>query len=346
MGKDSLIKSTTKKKPATEKEDKAKQAQKVPAAAKEDKAKQTKKTPAKTTKAATPKSTAKPKKKSVKTTVKAKESAPKKTPVKTKPTKAVKKKPVPKAEAPAQKAVKTPIDKKPLSTAKTIIPDATASNDRVPPPEITSADPAEKMLYYGAAGIVILVLIVIIASWMNTQHYYIKSNEGAVDIWQGRFAPKGAERLMSVPGLQLTEPIKDTYTANEVFPLIYQFYLDKADTLLDVPGMPDFDGVKQYLDKSLIYATTREMKTTIKGRLDAINLLVLLFKADVAASKNSLEALETAMGYLKQALTYRMDDLESTRVKQKLETVRNKIKELKATAAEAAKAGEAKEQHQ
>jgi len=348
MGKDSLIKSTTKKKPAAEKEnktkqtkkvpatvkedktkqtkeapatvkeDKTKQTKKAPATVKEDKAKQTKKAPAKAKKAVTAKSDAKPKKKSVKAIVKVKESAQKKPAAKTKPTKAVKKKPASKTEAPAPKPVKTPIEKQPLPTAETIVTDAPASNDGVLPPGTTSADPAEKMLYYGGAGIVILVLIVIIASWMNTQHYYIKSNEGAVDIWQGTFAPKGAERLMSVPGLQLTEPIKDTYTANEVFPIIYQYYLDKADTLLNVPGMPDFDGVKEYLDKSLTYATTREMKTVIKDRLDAINLMVLLYKADVAASKNSLEALETAMAYLKEALAYHMDDLESTRVKHKV----------------------------
>jgi colicin import membrane protein len=361
MGKDSLIKSTAKKKPATEKEDKTKQTQKVsaaqkevktkqtkkvPAAEKEGKTRQTKKAPAKAKTAAAAKSDAKPKKKSVKATVKARESAKKKPAAKTKPTKTVKKKPAPKAEAPAPKPVQTPADKKPLPKAETPVVKAPASNDGVPPPAITSADPAEKMLYYGGAGIVILVLIVIIASWMNTQHYYVKSNEGAVDIWQGKFAPKGAERFMSVPGLQLTEPIKDTYTADEVFPIIYQYYLDKADTLLDVPGMPDFDGVKEYLDKSLAHATTREMKTVIKGRLDAINLMVLLYKADVAASKDNLEAQETAMGYLKEALAYQMDDLESTRIKQKIESVKNKIKALKTPAADAATGGEAKKQHQ
>ena len=168
------------------------------------------------------------------------------------------------------------------------------------------------MLYYSVAGLAILVLIVVIASWMNTQHYYVKPGKDAVDIWQGKFAPKGTRHLISFPGLQVAEPIKDTYTAKEVFPIIYQCYLDKADDLLDVPGVPDFDGVKEYLNQSREYATTRVMKALIKSRLDAINLMVLLYKADVAASKDSPEDLKAAMGYLKEALSYQMDELEST----------------------------------
>ena len=192
------------------------------------------------------------------------------------------------------------------------------------------------MLYYGVAGFVLLLLLVVIASWMNTQHYYVKPGKDAVDIFQGKFAPKGARHLISFPGLKLAEPIKDTYTAKEVFPIFYQYYLDKADMLLDGPGVPDFDGVKAYLHKSQDYAATREMKAVIKKRLDAINLMVLLYKADVAASKNSPEDLKTASGYLKEALSYPMDELESTRIKQKAEAVKMKLERLNSESAKTA----------
>ncbi len=327
MGKNSLIKSTTKKKPAIKKKDNTKQAQKVSAKAK---------------KTASPKLDVKPKKK----VVKAKEPARKKPAVKAKTTTTDIKKAAPKAtaQAPAQQPSKAHIEKKPWPKEETPYPHTPVSTDHMPPSETKPTDPAEKILYYGLAGFVLLVLMVVIASWMNTRHYYVKSNEGAMDIRQGKFAPKGTKHLISFPGLQLAEPIKDTYTAKEVFPIIYQYYLDKADMLLDGPGMPDFDGVKEYLNKSLTYATTRVMKMVIKSRLDAINLMVLLYKADVAAGKNSLEDLKTARNYLKEALTYQVDELESARIKQKAETVRKKMEDLKATTAKAAEGEDNKEQ--
>jgi len=342
MGKDSLIKSTTKKKLASKKDNDTKQA---------------KKTTAKTKKTVKAKPEIKPKKK----TVKAKASTRKKPAVKSKATKVEKKTPK-KITAPAKKTVKAPAEPKPTPVVKTSIPqkpvvktplpekpvvktplpdkpvvktsipDKPDSFDRIPPTETLPADPAEKMLYYGVAGFVLLVLIIVLASWMNTQHYYVKTSDGAVGIWQGKFAPKGAKHLISFPGLQMAKPIKDVYTANEVFPIIYQYYLDKADMLLEVPGMPDFDGVKEYLGKSLAYATNREMKKTINSRLDAINLMVLLYKAEVVASKNRLEDLNSALGYLKKALAYEMDELDSARIKQKVALVRTKIKDLKAAA--------------
>lgn len=327
MGKNSLIKSTTKKKSATEKKENTKQTQKVSAGTK---------------KTAAPKADAKPRKKAVK----AKKPVKKKPAVKVEATKTDIKKETPKttAPAPAKQPPEAPIAEKPLPKKETPYPHTPAFSHHIPPSATKPADPAEKMLYYGVAGLAILVLIVVIASWMNTQHYYVKPGKDAVDIWQGKFAPKGTRHLISFPGLQVAEPIKDTYTAKEVFPIIYQYYLDKADDLLDVPGVPDFDGVKEYLNQSREYATTRVMKALIKSRLDAINLMVLLYKADVAASKDSPEDLKAAMGYLKEALSYQMDELESTRIKKKAEAVKLKLERLKSTAAETTEGNKDKKQ--
>lgn len=326
MGKNSLIKSTTKKKPATEKEDKTQKAQKTSARAK---------------KAAVPKSDAKP----VKKPVKAQGPAKKKPVVKAEATAQTKKAaPKVKAQAPAKQPSETGIEKKPSPKEATFSPQTPASIDHMPPPGAKQADPADKMLYFGLAGFVFLVLIVVLASWMNTHRYYVKPGEGGVDIWQGKFAPKGARHLINFPGLQLAEPLKDSYSAKEVFPIIYQYYLDKADMLLDGPGVPDFDGVKKHLHQSQNYATTREMKEVIKSRLDAINLMVLLYKADVAASKNSPEDLKAAKDYLNEALSYQVDELELTRIKQKAEAVNQRLAELNAASTQTAADEEGKKQ--
>jgi hypothetical protein len=343
MGKNSLIKSTTKKKSATEKKESPKKTQKLSAGAKSTAAPKADVTPGKNMVKAKEPAKKQPAAKVEATKTDIKKTTPKPTgpaPAK-KPSKAtIEKKPLPnketpkpKAPAPAKKPSKAPIVKKPLPKEETPYPHTPASTDHIPPSVKKPADPAEKMLFFGIAVFILLILIVVIASWMNTQHYYVKPGKDAVDIWQGKFAPKGARHLISFPGLQLAEPIKDTYTAKEVFPVIYQYYLDKADMLLDVPGVPNFDGVKEYLHQSQDYATTQAMKAVIKSRLDAINLMVLVYKADVAASKNSPEDLEAARGYLKEALSYPLDELEATRIKQKAEAVKLKLERLNSAAA-------------
>jgi len=347
MGKESLIKSTTKKEPAAKKDHKPEQAK--TAAPKM-------KTPAK------PKSDAQPKKKAVttkasvtkkppvkkgattrkKSPVKAKATTSQKVPVKKKlPTKVkanvpAKKKPVPEKKPAAKSAPRAAMKKEAQAAVKQEIhtPEIPPPDTQLPPVEKQPADPANRMMLLGLAGFVFLVLLVIIASWMNTSNFYIKSSQGAIDIWQGKFAPKGARLLMSVPGVPLPEPAKDRYIKADVFPLIYQYYLDKADMLLEVPGMPDFEGVKSYLNKSQSYATSSEMKNVIKGRLNAISLMVLLYKAEVAGSKDSVEDLETARGLFKKALSYPMDEIESTRIKRKADTVNKRLDKLKAAAKE------------
>lgn len=317
MGKDSLIKSTTKKKSTADKDEKLKKDQKVSA---------------KTKKSTKSKTTAKPKKKAAttkKTTTKKKPAVKAK-----KTTTAPKKKKAAKAKAPT--ASKIPSQPKPQEPEKVkeeqVTLEPPTSTGQAPPPPVDPGDPTEKMMQYGIGGFVVLVLLVVIASWMNTQNYYVKSSNGAIDIWQGKFAPKGMKHIMNIPGIQPPATAKDTYSQNDVFPLICQYYVDKADTLLDVPGMPDFDGVKDYLNRSKQYAVSADMKSLVKSRLDALDLMVLLYKAEVSASKNTIEDLETAKGLLKKALGYPMDTLEETRIEQKAEAVTAKLKKLKSAA--------------
>ena len=188
-------------------------------------------------------------------------------------------------------------------------------------------------MQFGLAGFALLVLLIVVASWMNTRDYYIKPGEGAIEIWQGKFAPLGEELLLSIPGVAAPEPLKASYTKKEVYPIFYQYYLDKADTLLEVPGMPDFEGVKSYLNTARTYAATSQMKTVVKSRLDAITRMVLLYKADVAASKDTPEDLHAAIKLYKEARGYAADDGEVARIKRKIEVVDQRLDKLKAAAA-------------
>lgn len=358
MGKESLIKSTTKQESSTSPEDtRAKETQsaakkqtpaqsgaktqtkKTTTAAKKQatkpKTSTRKKAPAKAKTASAKKPLAKaettsPKKTSA--TAKSSVASKKSTTPKTKATaKATKTPPKVKATKPASEAVKT--EKKAAPEKAAQAPETPVPAAQLPPSDQPPADPANRMMQFGLAGFVLLVLLVIIASWMNTQDYYIKPGEGAIEIWQGKFAPMGEELLMSIPGIAAPEPLKENYTKKEVYPIFYQYYLDKADTLLEVPGMPDFEGVKSYLDTAQNYATSSQMKTVVKSRLNALTRMVLLYKADVAASKETPEDLKTAIRLYKDARGYAVDDGEAARIKRKIDAVDRRLDKLKAEAA-------------
>ena len=64
------------------------------------------------------------------------------------------------------------------------------------------------------------------------------------------------------------------------------------------------------------------------ARLDAINLMVLVYKADFADSKDNPEDLKADRDYIKEALSYQMDEMESTLIKKKAEAVKLKLEQL------------------
>jgi hypothetical protein len=55
--------------------------------------------------------------------------------------------------------------------------------------------------------------------------------------------------------------------------------------------------------------------------------MILLYKADAAASKGTVAGLETAIKYLDQASTLGPDDIEAKLIKQKLASIQ-KLKEM------------------
>lgn len=191
-------------------------------------------------------------------------------------------------------------------------------------------DPMEKAMKYLAAAFAVLIALVIGTSMMNKNKFYIHATDGALEIWQGRFAPMGEACLISLPGVQPPETIKNIYSKAEAFPLIFNYYVEKADTLLIVPGLPDFAGIKTYLNKALAYATTPAANEAVFSRLNNIELMILLYKADVSASKPTLSDLNQAKGFLSEAARLGIDDLKVDLIHQKMDAVDQQIASLKA----------------
>jgi hypothetical protein len=168
----------------------------------------------------------------------------------------------------------------------------------------------DKAMKYGVAAFVLLIALIVGSSMINQGKYYIHSTDGALEIFQGSFAPMGEKLLISLPGVQAPEKAKDVYSKTDVYPLIFNYYVEKADTLLKVPGLPDFQGIKNYINKAMPYALTPKSKDIVYSRLDNIDLMILLYKADVAASKSTLADLKEAKGFLTEASRLDIDDMK------------------------------------
>ena len=198
------------------------------------------------------------------------------------------------------------------------------SDDTIP------SDPMEKGMKYLAAALAILILLVIGSSMINQGKYYIHSTDGALEIFQGSFAPMGEKLLISLPGVQQPVKAKDIYSKTDVYPLIFNYYVEKADTLLKVPSIPDFEGIKKYLNNAMVYKTTPDSAEAVYSRLNNIDLMILLYKADVAASKPTLSDLKEAKGFLSEAGRLDLNGAKLDLIHEKMDDVDKKIASLKA----------------
>lgn len=207
-----------------------------------------------------------------------------------------------------------------------------AETEHQPPIEISETpaytkrlDPTTKMLVYIATGFIIIVALVISASVSNRSNYYIKATDGAVEIWRGRFAPVGIERIIFLAGAQAPETSKAVYTESEIHTFAFNYYLERADTLLEVPGMPDFEGIKLYLNLALSYGITDDLRKAAYDRLNNIDLMIYLYKADVAASKGTMSEYKIALGYLENAAALNLDKAKTELVRKKIESIQDLI---------------------
>lgn len=189
---------------------------------------------------------------------------------------------------------------------------------------------AKKRLLLIIIGFIFIILmgLVIRASYHNTEKYYVKPAAGAVEIWQGTFSPGGIKRILIMPGVPIPQQIKEVYVKEDVYPMAFNFYVSKAAALMEVPGMPDFVGIKSYLNRALSFATTEELRRTAHVRINQIDRMILFYKADVAATKGTRSGLEAALGYLDQIATLAPDEIETDLIEKKKASIRELLNTL------------------
>ncbi|MCK5509036.1 MAG: hypothetical protein KAI50_11030, partial [Desulfobacterales bacterium] len=186
----------------------------------------------------------------------------------------------------------------------------------------------KKVIIGLASGFIILVALIFSASSSNNSKYYIKEKAGILEIWQGRYAPLGEQRMMNLSGVPLPEQINAVYSANEVFPLICNYYIDKADALSVVSDTPDYVAIKSFLNQASRYAITGDLGKKVNSRLTNIKFNDLMYKAGVAESRGAISDLDEAMRCLGQASLLKVDAGKSDVVKQKIESIKKQKAEM------------------
>jgi hypothetical protein len=169
------------------------------------------------------------------------------------------------------------------------------------------SDSMEKALKYFGVGLAIIFILIIGASLSNMNKYYIQPADGGIEIWKGNFSPMSKELLIRLPDVQAPEPIKAFYSKREIAPFASAYYSQKADALLNQPGTTDLEEIKSYLHKARSYSFSMDQQKAIDRRLAGIDFTIFLYKADVAAGKGTIADIETALGYLDEAALLDID---------------------------------------
>ncbi len=229
-------------------------------------------------------------------------------------------------------------DSEKIETEKTELedksPKVTVSYDEPPPTKTEVSDPMDKIIKLAAAGVILILLLIIGYSYNNKNKYYIKPVQDGIEIWQGRFAPMGEELLASLNGVSAPEYIKEVYKAEEVLPLAFGYFVDQADSILNIKGIPDLKAIKETLDKALSFSSTKEEREIVQYRLNSMEKHILQLRANVAASRGTPEDVAIAIGILSDVLKMNMDEQQKSMIQSRIEYLQAYRDQLLATEAQ------------
>lgn len=247
--------------------------------------------------------------------------------------------PLVEAPAPAPEKIQTKAEEKKEAPAASqpaaVAPyqEETRAQAAASKPERTPADPVMRAAKLGIAAVATLAVLILWASFSNSGKYFVLPKKGSIEIWQGNFSPTGKQFIAVLHGLQPVEPVKESYRRQDVYPIIFSYYVDKADALLDVSGLPDYKSITDYLQRAEKFAITGEMRTAVKTRMDNIQRLNLMYKAEIDISKGTAPSLQAAAQALKQIQRLTTDPTQLEAINQKIAAVAASQAALEAKAA-------------
>lgn len=194
-----------------------------------------------------------------------------------------------------------------------------AAPSYTPPPE----EPMDKTLKVAVGAFVGVLVILLMASFSNSNRFYIKTADDKVELWQGRFAPMGERLVATFPDQSLLKglPAREYYPKSQVYGAVFDYFLNKADHVLNTSRTPDLKAVKSNLAQASRYARSGAEKRAVQLRLNSIDFLVLSGKADLALAKGTMEGFEAAKKFLNDAMAFATTDVQKDMVTKRLAAI-------------------------
>ncbi len=218
-----------------------------------------------------------------------------------------------------EKAAAPETERPPQAAEPKVVKEPPSPPPYTPPPQ----EPMDKTYKYAIAALAFVIAILFLTSLSNSNKFFFKQNDQMVELWQGRFAPMG-ERLVasfSDPKILEAVPEHETYTKKQAFGILSDYFIRQADELLNEVETPDLKTIKSYLTHASSYAQSESEQQAIKMRLNNIDFLVLLGKADLALNKGTVPEFEAARGYLAQAVPLASTDFQKDVLMKRLAAV-------------------------
>lgn len=236
---------------------------------------------------------------------------------------AAKKKPaMPEAEA-------TPRTFGQTDSRRTAAPASTTQTVEVVQEEKESRDPLQKMAVIGLAVLAVLLIMVLWTSASNVGKFYVKpGDDGRLEVWKGRFSPKGVDKIFELRNASVTAELKEVYSKEEAYAIIFEGVIADADALLTTEEMPDFEVIRSTLATAQPFAVSKEMSQRLQRRLDKIDMMALVYKADILAGRGTVEDLTRARESLERAIRLNLDEAEKGLIRQKINWVDLKLSEI------------------
>jgi len=172
-----------------------------------------------------------------------------------------------------------------------------------PAPSAVSAETGSmsKAMRMGLCALGLLIAIIVGTSFSNRSKFYLKEVDNSVEVWRGKFAPAGTELVFKLDGVTAPNPLRESYTQKEISPILFGFFLDKADAVLNVPAGPDIPKMKESLRQAATFAPSVELQSQVQRRLKGVDFIIAFHKADVALSKGTMPDLRVAKASLSRA---------------------------------------------
>ncbi|MFZ7127761.1 MAG: histone H1-like repetitive region-containing protein [Desulfobacterales bacterium] len=186
----------------------------------------------------------------------------------------------------------------------------------------------------GIIAVVAVILLLIVYSYNNAGKYYFTEENGTVEIWRGVFAPMGKTRVISMTGVELPFEENAVYGWKDAYALMYGYYINQADALLEGPGVPDAAALKENLELAVKYAPNRELRDAARDRVVSLDLQIEIQRAAAAVNRGTIESVQNGIAILRRATAMGASDAEVQMLEQKIAQAEAQLAGLEAEQAE------------